>query len=655
MLQDWLKGWRKYLAGSCAALLVSAGVSRAQDNDADLRALIQEQGRQIQELKKKLDTQQAQEVADKKKQQNDKDQLDKDAVKKIVASYLKDNPGAGMPSSVQSGYKMGQGFFIASTPDPKFNNWDDDCKIPFELRFRGRIQLDYYGYKVTDKVNHVTNLTPGFTPPPAGGVNGQNANTKRFADFSQLEVKRLRLIWEGNVFSPDLRYNVTLDGNTRGLGGFQNNKVIQTAGNFDPNTAATSPIGGGVTIDHAVRLFECWVAYDCRPCWGEKGCAHECEHDQYQYSPTFTFIAGKQKPFFAYEEILGSANEQLVEYAMTDWFFDADDDNLLFGAGVRVKAFDDRFYGVCLVTNGNESQFPNSQMDELPGFNGGFWYDFGGQWNCERKKWDLYGDCISDIDYSCCPVFRIGGAWNIVPMDRRSLYGDDEQSRVFVMPGGPPGTGGGGTRLINVLNGDAGAPNGAHAVDMFDSYSYEAFAAMKYKGFSLWTDWYVRTLNNFRTTPNGLGDIIYQDTLGPGGATRNALFPTHALLDYGGIVQGGYFIVPKKWELVGRFSFVRGDSGDINGNGAKSVAAIPKANIPGVGVVDVVPGAFRQFHEAREFAVGVNYYFHRQLLKWQTDLSFYDGGNPAGGGQSPAGFIPGLDGWMLRTQIQLAF
>jgi len=36
-------------------------------------------------------------------------------------------------------------------------------------------------------------------------------------------------------------------------------------------------------------------------------------------------------------------------------------------------------------------------------------------------------------------------------------------------------------------------------------------------------------------------------------------------------------------------------------------------------------------------------------------LSFYNGGNPAAGGQSAAGFIPGVDGWMVRTQLQFAF
>ena len=69
----------------------------------------------------------------------------------------------------------------------------------------------------------------------------------------------------------------------------------------------------------------------------------------------------------------------------------------------------------------------------------------------------------------------------------------------------------------------------------------------------------------------------------------------------------------------------------------------------------MVNGAFRHFSEAQEYAVGINYYFKGQQLKWSTDLSWYNGGNPAAGGQSPAGFIPGVDGWMVRSQIQFAF
>src|SRR5262249_16899670 len=157
----------------------------------------------------------------------------------------------------------------------------------------------------------------------------------------------------------------------------------------------------------------------------------------------------------------------------------------LMGAGIQVKAVDDRFFLQALVTNGSEGSFqPNTQMDDYPGFLMGLWYDLGGSWNEQKKAWDLFGDCISDVDYTCQPVVRFGGCVNLVPLDRRSLYGDAEQSRYFVTPAGP-----GGTRLINVLNGDAATPNGAHAVDKFDADTYNAFVAAKYHGFSVANEW----------------------------------------------------------------------------------------------------------------------------------------------------------------------
>jgi hypothetical protein len=137
-----------------------------------------------------------------------------------------------------------------------------------------------------------------------------------------------------------------------------------------------------------------------------------------------------------------------------------------------------------------------------------------------------------------------------------------------------------------------------------------------------------------------------------------ALFPDHSLLDYGMNLQGGYFIIPKKLELVARWSWVRGDSGDINGTGKFNTVFLPEVVDQKTGLpvpVHVVQGAFRQFHEADEYAVGVNYFFKRQLLKWQTDFGIYRGGNPAAGGASVAGWLPGVGGYLLRSQLQLFF
>jgi hypothetical protein len=648
---------------AAAALLAGAARSTAEDLGTDLRSVLERQRQQLEQQRRQLEElntelsrieqqrrQQAPRPADPPKK-GEKSGPDPDAVKKIASDYLKDNPGAGVPPGVQTGFFSGQGFVIRSPLDPSYAKWDDESPVPFSLNFHGRIQAVYYGYFPTDDANHQT----------GAHQQAQDANAHRFAAFSQLEIKRTDFIFEGTVYDPDLHYYVDLDGTTRGITGVQNNKVIQNAGAFNPNTSPASPIGNGVTVDHIVRLRYAYIYYDFHGAAAERGCGPDCPDGTYKYAPTYTLIAGKITPFFGLEQYLSTTNEQFVEYSMANWYFNADDNNKLMAAGTQIKALEDRFYLQAIVTNGNEAQFPNTQMDELPGYVTGFWYDVGGDWDAARKRWQLFGDSMSDIDWSCRPVARLGGSLNLVPMDRRSLYGDDEQSRIFVMPPGQPG----GTRLINLLNGDGSTTattlRGAHAVDAFDSYSFNTFLAGKYHGLSLSTEWWLRDLTNFKAPPNGFDQIWYTYTDPRTKSTVTALFPNKALLDYGMHVQGGYFLIPRKLEVVARWSWIRGESGDILGdiNQAPTVFSAPNGvagkAAAGLTRVQVNPGAFTHFHEADEYTCGFNYYFRRHLVKWQTDVGVYQGGNPAGGGASAAGFIPGVDGWLLRSELQLAF
>lgn len=661
------KRWAACWGLGLAALVGTASVGRGGDNDAEMRALLEkqgklieqqsrmleEQGRQIELLKRQMGVggnlgnaeESAADSAGKGK--GERPAPDENAVKKIVGDYLRDNPGAGMPPGVQTGYNAAPltprispgGFVIRSAPNPSYVKWQDDCRIPFELRIRGRLQAAYEYYKSTDNQNHLTGRPATF-----------NAATTDFPDFSQLLIKRGNIIFEGSAFYPDLRYRVNFNGFTRGAFGNQFNEVVQNQppAGFAPSGQPVSTIGGGVLSTQPVTLFEAFIAYDFHGCAAEKGCGAECPEGSVLYRPHYTMLIGKMKPFFGLDEFLGNQNEQFVEFSMADLMFDADDDSRLMAAGFEMRHLEDRFFLQALVTNGSEAFTPNLQMDSYPGFIVGSWYDFGGSWNEERKAWNLFGDCISDIDYSCSPVARVGGCANLVPLDRRSYFGDAEQARYFTMPGAP-----GGTRLINLLNGGAGTlPAGGHAVDKFDAYTYNVFAAGKYQGLSLYNEWWLRNLNNFRTTAGGRGDIIYQTSLGPNGTAANALFPANnGLFDYGMNVAMGYFLVPKKLEVAARWAWVSGQSGDINGNRTFRTVTVP--GVPGL--VQVVDGAFTNFHGANEYTIGVNYYIKRQLLKWQTDFSIYDGGNPAGGGQSIAGFIAGVDGWMVRSQIQLAF
>src|SRR5205085_2949526 len=140
------------------------------------------------------------------------------------------------------------------------------------------------------------------------------------------------------------------------------------------------------------------------------------------------------------------------------------------------------------------------------------------------------------------------------------------------------------------------------------------FLAGKYRGFSLLNEWWLRDLTRFQSTPAGGNLILYQDSLGPGRTAANALFPAHtSLIDYGSVLQAGYFLIPRKLEVAARWSWVRGRSGDVNGDGVVTTVAVPGVAAP----VQVVRGAFQPFHQANEYTIGVNYYFKGQELKWQ--------------------------------------
>lgn len=677
MLEGLFSGPRKCLIlAVCAVLAICTGPVRADDDkSAELLKRLEQQQKKIEELEQRLNAKdkkeqktnsegkepkKGEENKDGKEQSGDAESqeqgdaapaapanptaIDDNPIKRIVADYLQQNPGAGMPPGVQTGYSYDTGFAIRSPNNPSYMKWGDESRIPFELRIRGRIQDDYYFYKVTDNFDH---LRERLTYPTANNPTGfRGANSA--ADFSQLEIKRMRLIFEGTAFDPNFRYHIQLDGTTRGLAGLQGGSGLTGIDNFGAaNNDGLNGAGNGIaTVDHAVRLFAAWVAYDWRPSWGKRGGSPDCPDDTYSYSPVITPFAGKFKPFFSFEEVMGSANMQFVEYGMSEYYFDSDDDNLQMMAGFQVRAFDDRLYVQTTLNNCNETQTAAIQNQRLPAFNMGFWYDFGGSWNKERKAWDLYGDSVSDLYYSTKPVIRTGAATYIAPMDRRSLYSNADISRIKVMSPDP-----GGTTLIGLLNGgNAGFMN---AIDSVDQYKFEYFVTGHYKGFSFLNDWWVQDLTNFQGAKNSLGmsnPILYNSNRFGNTENVTSLFPGGSMYDYGFNLAVGYFLVPKKWEVAARWDFISGQSGSPNGNGTFTTT-----NLPGVGSVRVVNGAFRTFHEADEYTVALNRYWRGQMLKWQTDVGYYRGGNPNIGGVSPSGYIGGVDGYLIRTQIQFAF
>lgn len=134
-------------------------------------------------------------------------------------------------------------------------------------------------------------------------------------------------------------------------------------------------------------------------------------------------------------------------------------------------------------------------------------------------------------------------------------------------------------------------------------YEVNLFAidtSSKFRGWTTTLEYYFRSVDGFE------------------GATVAPLY------DHGFWLQLGKFIVPRKVQLLTRWSRVVGDSGTL--------------------------GAVNQSSE--EIAGGIAWYFRGQHAKFAADMTYLDG---APINSSALDITPGEKGWLFRTQIQFAF
>ncbi len=140
-------------------------------------------------------------------------------------------------------------------------------------------------------------------------------------------------------------------------------------------------------------------------------------------------------------------------------------------------------------------------------------------------------------------------------------------------------------------------PMGASA---YDVTLFALSADFRYQGWSLSSEYYFRSLSDFS------------------GAAVPDLF------DHGFLLQGGYFVIPEKLEAFTRWSRIVGDSGSL--------------------------GATDQ--SADEVAGGVAWWIKGRNLKLLFDVTRV---NSSPVNDSAVGFMPGDDGLLYRTQLQILF
>ncbi|TWU04352.1 porin family protein [Stieleria varia] len=348
--------------------------------------------------------------------------------------------------------------------------------------------------------------------------------------LNQLQLKRARIIFSGHAFSPDLTYQLQLDGRSNS--------------------------------GDALRILDYYFTYDVG-------------HHQWDCSPgTFGFRAGLYKMPFSFARSLSGKQLEFADRSMASIFFDVNRSLAwgLYGTTndlpIPIQWEVAVFNG--LVTGGAETG-SSGQLDNNNAFSARLNLDPSGSW--------ASGD-IADFEFHETLAMRMGAGAVFTTIDRRGLT-EFEAIRVV----------------------DQGVPLGILLPVAIDSYNVTSFSAdvsAKYRGVSATLEYYWRAIDRFR-----------------GGNQP-------AILDHGLWFQMGAFVIPKKLELLGRWSRVQGNSGTLG----------------------------QQDASAAEVSGGFAWYFRDQHLKLTCDATHLDGAPIQ---SSTLDIAAGDIGWLYRTQFQFSF
>ncbi len=148
---------------------------------------------------------------------------------------------------------------------------------------------------------------------------------------------------------------------------------------------------------------------------------------------------------------------------------------------------------------------------------------------CVTLAWEpsgKYGASISDIEPHDRPTPRFGTTWVVGKVNRQSPdYPSEGDNSLLSLSDGTP-------------LGALGALGDGTLIEAETIALATADYSVKYRGWTLYHEWMLRWIGNF-------------DYDGPA-PERGHLF------DYGAILQGGYFVLPKTCEMYARSSFVSG-------------------------------------------------------------------------------------------------
>ena len=292
----------------------------------------------------------------------------------------------------------------------------------------------------------------------------------------------------------------------------------------------------------------------------------------WRFHRAMTIYAGQSKVPGGREWLLSFVNTQGADRSMATTFFRP---SLSQGIWATGEPADGLFYHVMMSNGFNTLGSTPQQLSSLMAFSGSIWYEPLGD----------FGVGYSDFEWHAEPVIRFGTSLTYAPeLGPQGSYTVPENSSSRLSDG----------TLITQTDALApGATVNAFKIGLatFD-FSY------KHRGGSVSGEFYSQDLFAMRAT-------------GP--------IPKTSIYQYGGFVQGGYFLIPQKLESFARYSQVAGP-----------------------------------FGTGAEYAGGFNWFFlpNRQNLRFTLDAGWLDH-CPAD--QNRTNYQAGQTGVLVRSQLQMFF
>jgi hypothetical protein len=319
----------------------------------------------------------------------------------------------------------------------------------------------------------------------------------------------------------------------------------------DPRLTYFLQLDGDTDGGDAVDFFDYWWAWEC--------------------SDEFQFQMGKRKVPGSRQWLLGARHTRLIDRPMACDFFRPDRTVGVFGIG---KIGDTGHYEVMAGNGYNTANLPISATDDRFAFAATNYFDPLGD----------YGGQLVDFEGTCDPLVRIGHSFVYSPQAADTVGVPLDEADFIRLSDG--------TRLTQI-----GALAAGVTVSDFDIYFYGVDAAMKWNGWSVNAELFLRWIEDIR------GD---------------GALPVSALYQHGFYVEGGRFIVPQLLDWNVRYSQIDG-----------------------------------QFGERSEYAAGVNWYpLEKSTMKVSFDITALDG-SPLQNTSSD--ILVGDDGVLFRTQFQAEF